>query len=250
MAAPTAVDHRAVDHRAVDHRAAARAAIVAAAAEARRRKQRRRVVGFWIRIGAMLLLIATVVVLSFGFNNSWWVQKHPVASSDQLASDGSSVFSQAGIDFFTRQGVVEVTMTSPRPGATELGLAATGTKHIDFLVPLTIKAVGAQTVALADVEGLDLITSGGKLSAIEIRPTGSYPQLLGQVSALAPSVGWSDGAVAQFRATLIAGQEESHRTSYTATIGPAATTGMRVSATLSADQESAPTLVIRLDAAR
>ena len=240
MAVPTAVVHRAE----------ARAAIVAAAEEARHRKRRRRVIGFWVRIGAMLLLIATVVVLSLGFNNSWWVQKHPVASSDQLASDGSSVFSQAGIDFFTREGEVDVTMTSERPGAGELGLVPTGRKHIDFLVPLTVKAVGTQTVTLLDVDGLDLITSGGKLSAIEIRPRGLYPQLLGQVSALAPKVGWSDDAVAQFRANLIADQQESHRTSYRATIGPAATTGMRVSATLSADQQTAPELVIRFDAAR
>ena len=223
---------------------------VSAAAEARRRKQRRRVIGFWISIVAMLLVIATAVVLSFGFNNSWWVQTNPVASNDQIAGDGSSVFTQAGIDYYTRKGTVNLTMTSARPSTTDLGLPTAGTKHLDFLVPLTVTAKAARAVTFTDVNGLDLITSGGKLSAIEIRPNAPYQQLLGEVSALAPKVGWSDGAVAQFQANLIANRQQNHGDSFTATIGPAAATGMRVSATLSGDASSTPVLVIRLDAAR
>ena len=123
---------------------------VSAAAEARRRKHRRRVIGFWIAIVAMLLVIATAVVLTLGFNNSWWVQKNPIASNDQVASDGSSVFTQAGIDFYTRKGVVNVTMTTARPTSAELGLAASGTKHLDFLVPLTVNAKGTQAVKIEE----------------------------------------------------------------------------------------------------
>src|SRR5512140_3836143 len=99
---------------------------ISAAAEARRRKHRRRVIGFWISIAAMLMVIATAVVLALGFNNSWWVKSNPVASHDQVASDGSSVFTQAGIDFYTRKGVVDVTMGSARPSAAALGLADSG----------------------------------------------------------------------------------------------------------------------------
>ena len=223
---------------------------ISAAAEARRRKQRRRVIGFWISIVAMLLVIATAVVLSIGFNNSWWVQKNPVGSNDQIAADGSSVFTQAGIDFFTRQGVIDVTMTSARPSSDDLGLATAATKHLDFLVPLTVTAKGTQSVTFTEVDGLDLITSGGKLSAIEISPQAPYQQLLGDVSTLAPKVGWSSDAVAQFQANLIANRQQHHGDSFTATIGPAATTGMRVSATLSGSASSTPQLVIRLDAAR
>ena len=222
---------------------------VSAAAEARRRKHRRRVIGFWISIVAMLLVIATAVVLSYGFNNSWWVQKNPVASNDQVAADGSSVFTQAGIDYFTREGAIDVTMTSARPSAADLGLA-TATKHLDFLVPLTVTAKGTKSVTFADVDGLDLITSGGKLAAIEIRPGATYQEMLADVSALAPKVGWSESAVEQFRANLVASRQQNHGDKFTATIGPAATTGMRVSATLSGDASSTPELVIRLDAAR
>ena len=223
---------------------------ISAAAKARRRKHRRRVIGFWISIVAMLLVIATAVVLSVGFNNSWWVQKNPVASNDQVARDGSSVFTQAGIDFFTREGAINITMTSARPATTDLGLAPSATKHLDFMVPLTVTAKGTQSVTFTEVNGLDLITSGGKLAAIEIRPDAGYPQLLGDVSALAPKVGWSSDAVAQFQANLIANRQQNHGDKFSATIGPAATTGMRVSATLSGTASSSPELVIRLDAAR
>ena len=170
-------------------------AAVSAAAEARRRKHRRRVIGFWVSIVAMLLVIATAVVLSIGFNNSWWVKSNPVASHDQIAPDGSSVFTQAGIDYYTRTGVVRLTMTSERPSAAELGLPASGSKHLDFLVPLAVTATGARPVDFTDVDGLDLITSGGKLTAVELRPNASYAEMLGQVRALAPKVGWSADVV-------------------------------------------------------
>ena len=225
-------------------------AAVSAAAEARRRKHRRRVIGFWVSIVAMLLVIATAVVLSIGFNNSWWVKSNPVASHDQIAPDGSSVFTQAGIDYYTRTGVVRLTMTSARPSAAELGLPESGTKHVDFLVPLAVTATGTREVGFTDVDGLDLITSGGKLTAVELRPNASYAEMLGQVRALAPKVGWSADVVAQFEANLVADRQKNHGDKFTATIGPAAATGIRVSATLSGDASSPPTLVIRLDAAR
>jgi hypothetical protein len=223
---------------------------ISAAAEARRRKQRRRVIAFWVSIAAMLLVIATVVVLALGFNNSWWVKANPVASHDQVASDGSSVFTQAGIDFYTRTGAVDITMSSVRPSAAALGLADSGTKHLDFLVPLTVTAKAAKAVTFTDVDGLDVITAGGKVSAVEIRPNATYAQMVSAVSALAPKVGWSSDAVAQFQSDLIADRQKNHGDKFTATIGPAATTGMRVSATLSGDASSTPELVIRLDAAR
>jgi hypothetical protein len=223
---------------------------ISAAAEARRRKHRRRVIGFWVSIAAMLLVIATAVVLALGFNNSWWVQSNPTASHDQIASDGSSVFTQAGIDFYTRTGAVDITMGSTRPSAADLGLADSGTKHLDFLVPLTVTAKATQAVTFTDVDALDVITAGGKVSAVEIRPNATYAEMVGAVSALAPKVGWSSDAVAQFQKDLVADRQKNHGDKFTATIGPAASTGIRVSATLSGDASSPPTLVIRLDAAR
>jgi hypothetical protein len=95
---------------------------------------------------------------------------------------------------------------------------------------------------------LDVISSGGRLSAIEITPNDAYEQLVGEVHSLAPQVGWSDSAVAAFDAEITASRQASGGDSFTATIGPAASTGMRVSATLSGDSNTTPKLVIHLGA--
>ena len=220
------------------------------AAEVRRRRERRRIVGFWVSMAAMVAVIATVVMMAIGFNSSWWVQKDPVASTDQRGPDGSSSFSQAGIDFFTRTGAVDVTMGAGRPTATQLGLAPSGTKHIDFLVPLTVSATAAHAVKLELIDSLDIVTADDRVSAIEISPSGGYQQLLGEVKSLAPEVGWSSSAVTAFMSDLITSRQAHHGDSFSATIGPASSTGMRVSATLSGDQTSEPTLLIRVDAAK
>jgi len=100
------------------------------------------------------------------------------------------------------------------------------------------------------MSGFDVISSHDKLAAIEFRPNASYAEMLGQVRALAPKVGWSPDALAQFEASLVADRQKNHGDKFTATIGPAAAAGMLASATLSGDASSPPTLVIRLDAAR
>ena len=221
---------------------------VSVAAEARRRKEHRRRVGAIVAVVVMVVILVGAAIGAVGFNNSWWTQANPVASNDQKAPDGSSVFSQTGIDYFTRTGVVKVSMGADRPTSEQVGLASSGTKHIDFLVPLTVKATATTSLSFALVDSLDVISSGGRLSAIEITPNDAYEQLIGEVHALAPKVGWSDSAVAAFDAELTASRQASGGNSFSATVGPAASTGMRVSATLSGDSESAPKLVIRLGA--
>jgi hypothetical protein len=222
---------------------------VSLAAEARRRKERRRRIGAIVAVVVMVVILVGVSIGAIGFNNSWWTQANPVASNDQKAPDGSSAFSQAGIDYFTRTGVVKVSMGADRPTSRQLGLSSSGTKHIDFLVPLTVRASAGSPLTFSLVDSLDVISSGGRLSAIEITPNDAYEQLIGDVHALAPQVGWSDSALAAFDAQLTSSRQASGGDSFTATVGPAASTGMRVSATLSGDSNSAPKLVIHVGAA-
>jgi hypothetical protein len=218
------------------------------AAEARHRKARRRRVRAIVSVVVMVAILVGASIAAIGFNNSWWTQANPVASHDQKAPDGSSVFSQSGIDYFTRTGVVKVSMGAERPTSRQLGLTSNGTKHIDLLVPLTLRATANSALTFSLVESLDVISSGGRLSAIEITPANSYQQLVDEVHALAPQVGWSDSAMTAFDAALTASRRANSGDSFTATVGPGASTGMRVSATLSGDSNSAPQLVIRLGA--
>jgi hypothetical protein len=221
---------------------------VSLAAEARRRKERRRRTGAIVAVVVMLAILVGISIGAIGFNNSWWTQSNPVASNDQKAPDGSSRFSQTGIDYFTRTGVVKVSMGADRPTSAQLGLSTSGARHVDFLVPLTVRATGGSTLSFPLVDSLDVISSGGRLSAIEITPNDAYEQLVGEVHSLAPQVGWSDSAVAAFDAEITASRQASGGDSFTATIGPAASTGMRVSATLSGDSNTTPKLVIHLGA--
>jgi len=227
-----------------------RRAAVEVSAEARKRRRNRRLAGVIARNGVLVLLILTAVVMSIGFSNSWWVVKHPAASSDQLAADGSSLFTQAGIDYFTRIGTVNVSMTPSRPSSASLGLTRNGTKRVDFLVPLTLTTRGASVLQIEDVDSLDVVTSDGRISALEMPSEGSFRSLMAQVDELAPIVGWSESDVSKFDSDVKASRVRSNYTGYSATIGPAANGNARVSATLSASATQTPTLVVRIAAAR
>jgi len=108
---------------------------VSVAAEARRRKERRRRISGITAVVVMCAILVGASVAAIGFNNSWWTQANPIASNDQKARDGSSVFSQTGIDYFTRTGVITVSMGADRPTSAQLGLSTSGTKHIDSWCP-------------------------------------------------------------------------------------------------------------------
>jgi len=217
--------------------------LIAAADEARERKRRRHLTSRVVGVLGSLGLIAIAVFCTVGFVNSWWVEKAP-ASSDQRASDGSSVFTQAGIDYFTKQGVLRVTMGAQRPGAADLGLPASGTKHLDLLVPVKVEVTGTQTVGVDIVGSLDVVTSAGKISAIQLPFESDYHGLVQQVHELAPSMGWSVADIDRFTTQLQASRAAHDFHAYSATIGPVEHDGMRLSATVSADATSGPTLVV------
>jgi hypothetical protein len=218
--------------------------LIVAADEARLRKRRRHLTSRVIGVLGSLGLIAVAVFCTVGFVNSWWVEKGIPASSDQQARDGSSVFTQAGVDYFTKQGVLRVTMGADRPGAGALGLPASGTKHVDLLVPVTVEVTASGTIDMDLVGSLDVVTSGGRISAIGLPTDGDYAGLIRQVDDLAPQFGWSGSDVSRFTAQLQASRAAHDFGAYSATIGPAEHDGMLISATLSADATSGPTLVV------
>jgi len=227
----------------MSHTLLEREELIAAADQARERKRRRRLASRVIGVIGSLGLIGIAVFCTLGFINSWWVEKTP-ASSDQHASDGSSVLTQAGIDYFTKQGVLRVTMGTDRPGAGELGLPASGTRHVDLLVPVTVEVTGTETVGVDIVDSLDVVTSGGRISAIELPSESDYHGLIQQVHELAPSMGWSVADIDRFTVELQASRAAHGFTAYSATIGPVRHDGMRISATMSADATNGPTLVV------
>jgi len=229
----------------MSHALLEREELIAAADQARERKRRRHITSRVIGILGSVGLIAVAVFCTLGFVNSWWVEKTP-ASSDQRASDGSSVFTQAGIDYFTKQGVLRVSMGAERPRAAELGLPASGTKHVDLLVPVKVTVTGTETVGVDIVGSLDVVTSHGRISAIELPFDSDYHGVIQQVQELGPRMGWSAADIDRFMTRLQASRAAHDFSAYSATIGPVVHDGMRLSATVSADATSGPTLVVTL----
>jgi hypothetical protein len=135
-------------------------------------------------------------------------------------------------------------MDAGRPSAAALGLPASGTRHFDLLVPVTVKLTASRTIDMDMIGSLDVVTSGGRISAIGLPMNGAYAALIQQVEDLAPQFGWSDSDISRFTAHLQASRAAHDFTAYSATIGPSQHDGMLVSASLSADATSSPTLVV------
>jgi hypothetical protein len=111
-------------------------------------------------------LIPVAIILSIGFNTSWWRQSDPVAS-DQQEVAGQSMFTQGGIDYSAKRGVVKISLAADRPTAFRLGLPQSGTRTIGYIVPVTIDVSNtgpAVRQQLADQ--VKIQTSDGRISAV------------------------------------------------------------------------------------
>ena len=97
-----------------------------------RRPSRRRRLLSWVPSVVLLLLIGGFAVAALGVNSSWWVQERPAPAADQTAPNGSSVFTDAGVDYLVRTGEVRIRMDSDAPSASSLGLPADGTRTLPY----------------------------------------------------------------------------------------------------------------------
>jgi len=90
------------------------------------------------------LLIIGAGVAATVASGSWWAEDEPVATGDQLADDGSSLFTRAGIDYMngTRAAIVKV--RDDAPPATQLGLPAAGSTDVEFLTPIEVRVLAAE----------------------------------------------------------------------------------------------------------
>lgn len=85
------------------------------------------------------LVILACAAFCFGaylMNTCWWVETDPQPSSNQEAPDGSSMFGSAGVDYFTRTGLVHINVGPGSPRASSLGFAPNGRTTISPLIPL------------------------------------------------------------------------------------------------------------------
>lgn len=156
------------------------------------------------------LLIIGAVVAATVASGSWWAEDEPIAAGDQLADDGSSLFTRAGIDYMngTRTAIVKV--RDDAPAATELGLPAEGTTEVDFLTPVQVRVLGAESPLVLELSpGLTVHTAGDRVTRLEVQHlTTTYSSAITSIRENADRIGWP-AAVANTLADDLAAAAEA-----------------------------------------
>jgi hypothetical protein len=201
-----------------------------------RTPSRRRRLLSWVPSVVLLLLIAGFAVAAIGVNNSWWVEANPTASADQTASNGSSVFTRAGVDFLKRSGEVLIRMDGEALPAEELGLDADGSRTVtSFERPLLVRVIGTDGALAVDrADELVLTTERGALMSVDVErpvPEG-FLQAHAMLSDVADLYGWSTEEVASVPDRFGDARREHPEKIPAVTVGPGTAVGLAVSATV------------------
>jgi hypothetical protein len=187
-----------------------------------KRRARRRLLS-WIPISIVAVLCAGFVVGALVMQNSWWLDDDRPASTDQQASDGMSMLTDAGADYLTRRGILRVKVGEKSLPAAELGLEADGERRFDLITPV-------QAVVLADdgtfyvdlVRSFTVTTSKGRVESVRLErdTNGDWLSALPSLQGMAESWGWTDADFARLQDDLTAASHEGDGKRYSAELGP------------------------------
>jgi hypothetical protein len=200
-------------------------------------RARRRLLS-WIPISIVALICVGFVVATVLMQNSWWTDGDRPPSADQQAPDGMSVFTDAGMDYLTRQGVVRLRVGSESLPAAELGLEANGTQTFEPLTPI-------QAVVLADegsfhvdlVRSFSIATSGGRVESVQLvrEANGDWLSVFPHLQRLAQFWGWTDADLAQLEDDLTAAARAGNGKRYSARLAAIEHNGALASADVEVD---------------
>jgi hypothetical protein len=181
----------------------------------RAHRERRKTALGWLPYGVMAVLIVAVVAGAIGFSQSWWVSAKPRASAQQEYRN-QSIFDQAGIDYSGRTEKVKISLAKDRPFASKLGLPASGTTAVTYIVPLTITfSADGSPIRQSAADKLELRTANGKIAAVLFVDSSSYPAIHQRALDLLTATGGEADASA-FDAALISSRAASGDASYDA----------------------------------
>ncbi|MCU1415332.1 MAG: hypothetical protein JWN80_2672 [Microbacteriaceae bacterium] len=172
----------------------------------------RRSVG-WLTSGAIMLAIVAVIVLLVVFQG---VQRGPAASPRQQYRS-QSIFTQAGRAFSAHTGFVTISLAADRPSASKLGLPSSGDTTAAYSDPLTVSvSAGGDSVQLQLVQGVDILTAGGKITEVLFSTEQPYDEQFENATELIAAAG-TTADLAAFTAALQQTRAESNQDSYSAT---------------------------------
>lgn len=169
----------------------------------------------------MVLALALIALMVAAFNASWWVEDEPVASRAQVAADGSTIWTQDGIDFATRLGTAEINLADDRPSARDLGLPDDGTTPVEFSVPVVVATQGEDGAFGQDeVSQLELVTVDGRLMRADLVFPRQYQDVRRRVIELSGRGGWPADALQELETQLERSLRKSEGAAASGRIGP------------------------------
>lgn len=147
----------------------------------------------WLPATALVLIIGAIVLGSFAMQQSWWVQPDRAPSDDQRATDGGSLFSDAGLDYVNVDGTLRVRLGDGGLPASQLGLSADGDRDATLRRPVrAVVATGDEVRTLYGIENLRVATAADGVTELVLSPAppGDWIDARALLAQLAPDWGW------------------------------------------------------------
>lgn len=191
----------------------------------------------WLPTSIVASLCVAVVIGVIAMQNSWWTDPNPVGSADQVAADGTSLFGDAGADFFTRQGIVRLKVNTSGLPASELGLDPDAVQTFEPPVPIKAVVLGEDGAFYLDpVRSFSITTVDNEVQSVTIEREGDgrWQSVLAELESMQTSWGWTSEDLKTLSNDLAAAAASSPD-KYTATVGPVEAKGSLVSAEVSVD---------------
>jgi len=195
----------------------------------------------WGPIAIVALLCVGVVIAVIAVQNSWWNDPDRVPSDQQAASDGMSVFTDAGMDFLTREGEVRIKVRADALPASQLGLEPNGTQSFAPLVPIEAVVLGADgAFRVALVRSFTIETRDDRVHSIELlrETNGMWVTVSEQLAREASAWGWTDDDLAALQDALTAASRSASGDRYSAELPAVPHKGALASARIIVDTES------------
>lgn len=182
-----------------------------------------------------MVVIGLIVLATFAVQGSWWAEERPAASSDQKASDGSSMLTDAGFDYVNVEGVLRVRIGEGALPADELGMGSNAEKSAELRRPVRVIVAGQDDVyVVEDIAAVTAVTHDGELASLTLLfdNPGTWTDAVNKVTSLAPTFGWDESQIAALDEELADFNSSGDGDQFTAVVGPSEG-GARVTATLS-----------------
>jgi hypothetical protein len=201
-------------------------------------RRENRFVKYWLAPIVLVVVAAGMTFVTLSVQNSWWVDRDRPPSSDQLAADGTTALTQAGLDYAYATGVLIIRVGDEALPAEQLGLDRDGERRLDADVPLQVRLLAPEGPLVLDLMDTVVVTTeDDRITRLEITPWGgvSYREFIALLQSRADTIGWTADDLQRLEDDLGAAQREREGETYSATLAGGDATGATVSVEVTVD---------------